>query len=71
MAKITVKDIEITIISIEEQDYISLTDMVKAVYTILKLLGMEYISFKEPTVNFLYDTRRSLKDGACPVKLVV
>ena len=32
---------------------------------------MEYISFKSPTVNFLYDTRRSLKDGACPVKLVI
>ena len=32
---------------------------------------MEYISFKAPTVNFLYDTRRSLKDGACPIKLVV
>jgi hypothetical protein len=32
---------------------------------------MEYMSFKAPTVNFLYDTRRSLKDGKCPVKLVI
>jgi hypothetical protein len=32
---------------------------------------MEYISFREPTVNFLYDTRRELKNGECPVKLVV
>ena len=32
---------------------------------------MEYISFKAPTVNFLFDTRRILKDGTCPVKLVI
>ena len=32
---------------------------------------MEYISFKAPTVNFLYDTRRILKDDTCPVKLVI
>ena len=32
---------------------------------------MEYISFKSPTVNFLHDTRRALKDGTCPVKLVI
>jgi hypothetical protein len=31
MAKITVKDTEITIISVEERDYISLTDMVKGI----------------------------------------
>ena len=32
---------------------------------------MEYISFKSPTVNFLHDTRRTLKNGTCPVKLVI
>ena len=32
---------------------------------------MDYTSFKDPTVNFLHDTRRALKDGTCPVKLVV
>ena len=31
MAKIIVNGIEITIISIEERDYISLTDMVKSI----------------------------------------
>ena len=30
MAKILVKDTEITIVKIQEQDYISLTDMIKA-----------------------------------------
>jgi hypothetical protein len=38
MAKITVKDTEITIISIEEQDYISLTDMVKGIENGLSLI---------------------------------
>jgi len=38
MAKITVKDTEITIISIEEQDYISLTDMVKGLENGLALI---------------------------------
>ena len=38
MAKITVKDTEITIISIEERDYISLTDMVKGVENGLALI---------------------------------
>ena len=38
MAKIIVKDTEITIISIEEQDYISLTDMVKGIENGLSLI---------------------------------
>jgi hypothetical protein len=38
MAKITVKDTEITIISIEERDYISLTDMVKGIENGLALI---------------------------------
>ncbi|NLJ82768.1 MAG: KilA-N domain-containing protein [Bacteroidales bacterium] len=38
MAKITVKDTEITIISIEERDYISLTDMVKGIENGLSLI---------------------------------
>jgi hypothetical protein len=38
MAKITVKDTEITIISIEERDYISLTDMVKSIENGLALI---------------------------------
>jgi len=33
MAKINVKDTEITIISVEERDYISLTDMANAMKT--------------------------------------
>ena len=32
---------------------------------------MEYISFRAPTVTFLFDTRRILKDDTCPVKLVI
>ena len=38
MAKITVKDTEITIISVEERDYISLTDMVKGIENGLGLI---------------------------------
>jgi len=38
MAKITVKDTEITIISIDERDYISLTDMVKNIENGLALI---------------------------------
>jgi hypothetical protein len=38
MAKITVKDTEITIISVEEHDYISLTDMVKGIENGLALI---------------------------------
>ena len=38
MAKITVKDTEITIISIDERDYISLTDMVKGIENGLSLI---------------------------------
>ena len=38
MAKIAVKDTEITIISIEERDYISLTDMVKGIENGLALI---------------------------------
>ncbi|MPN06081.1 hypothetical protein SDC9_153336 [bioreactor metagenome] len=43
MAKINVKDTEITVISVEERDYISLTDMANAnnhsnnIYVILQL----------------------------------
>jgi hypothetical protein len=38
MAKITVKDTEITIISINERDYISMTDMVKSIENGLALI---------------------------------
>jgi hypothetical protein len=38
MAKITVKDTEITIISFEEKDYISLTDMVRNIENGLALI---------------------------------
>ena len=38
MSKITVKDTEITIISIDERDYISLTDMVKGIENGLALI---------------------------------
>ena len=42
MAKITVNETEITIIEIDEKDYISLTDMVKIFYHIGTNLSTMY-----------------------------
>jgi len=38
MAKINVKGTEVTIISIDEKDYISLTDMVRGIENVLSLI---------------------------------
>ena len=62
MAKIIVKGTEITVISIEERDYISLTDMVKSIENGLALIEkwlrnkntIEFIGMWEEIYNGFY-----------------
>ena len=65
MAKIIVQDAEITVVSIEERDYISLTDMVKPIENGLALIE-KWLRNK----NSFYFFKKSIDIFSCMPPLI-